>query len=115
MVKSVLGVNHQGLRDWVIQRVTSVVIAIAIIGLAIFFIQHPNLNFVEWRMLFAPLGMRVFTLLVVLSLAFHAWGGIWGIVTDYIHPALVRFVLHWIIFLTLLSSFFWILLTMWSV
>ncbi len=27
MVKSVLGVNHQGLRDWVIQRVSAIIMA----------------------------------------------------------------------------------------
>ena len=33
MVKSVLSVNHQGLRDWIIQRVSAIVMAVYFIGL----------------------------------------------------------------------------------
>lgn len=114
MVKSVLGVNHQGLRDWVIQRITAVIIAVATIGLVGFLICHPDLSFIEWRMLFASTGMKVVTLIVILALAFHAWVGVWTVVTDYVKPALLRFVVHVAVFLTLLASFLWALLMMWS-
>lgn len=114
MVKSVLGVNHQGLRDWVIQRVSAVIIALATMGFIGYFMLHPNLSFVEWRMLFASLSMKVLTLIIALSLVYHAWIGIWTVVTDYVKPALLRFMVHGMVFLTLLACFFWALLTMWG-
>jgi succinate dehydrogenase / fumarate reductase membrane anchor subunit len=114
MVKSVLGVNHQGLRDWVIQRITAIIIALGTLGFAVYFVLHPHLSFVEWRMLFSSLWMRVATLLLVLALAFHAWVGIWTVITDYVKPALLRFLLEVMVFLTLLTCFLWALLTMWS-
>ena len=114
MVKSVLGVNHQGLRDWIVQRITAILIAISTFGLAYYFIAHPNFSFVEWRMLFAPVGMKVLTLLVVLALAFHAWVGIWTVVTDYVKPALLRFVIDVLVFLTLAACFLWSLLIVWG-
>jgi succinate dehydrogenase / fumarate reductase membrane anchor subunit len=114
MVKSVLGVSHSGLRDWVIQRMTAVILAICTLGLAYFFIANPNFSFVEWRMLFAPVSMKVLTLLVVLSLAFHAWVGIWTVVTDYVKPALLRFVIDILVFLTLLACCLWSLLIVWG-
>lgn len=113
MVKSVLGVSHQGLRDWVIQRITAIIIALGVLGLATYFITHPHLSFLDWRMLFSPLWMHMLTLLVVLSLAFHAWIGVWTIITDYVKLALLRFLLHVFVFLTLLACVIWALL-MWS-
>ena len=53
MVKSVLGVNHQGLRDWLIQRISALFMAIYVIGLLIFLMMHPNLSYYEWQGLFA--------------------------------------------------------------
>jgi len=114
MVKSVLGVNHQGLRDWIIQRISAIIIALACFGLAYFFVANPNLSFVEWRMLFSPISMKIATLLVVLSLAFHAWVGIWIVVTDYVKPALLRFVIHVLVFLSFLVCFLWSLLIVWG-
>ncbi len=114
MVKSVLGVNHQGLRDWVIQRVSAIMIALTVLGLGYFFLTHPAVSFLEWRMLFAPIGVKVLTLVVVLALAFHAWVGIWIVVTDYVKPALLRFLVEVLVFLTLLCCFLWALLLMWS-
>lgn len=114
MVKSVLGVNHQGLRDFVIQRITAVLLAICVFGLAYYFLAHPNFSFVEWRMLFAPTGMKILTLLAVLALAFHAWVGIWTVVTDYVKPALLRFFIHICVILTLLACFLWSLLIVWG-
>lgn len=114
MVSSVLGANHQALRDWVVQRVTAVIIALCVLGLAYYFISHPNVSFVEWRMLFAPVGMKVFALLVVLSVAFHAWVGIWTVVTDYVKCASLRFLIHVLVVLTLLACFLWSLLIVWG-
>lgn len=114
MVKSVLSVSHPGLRDWIVQRISAIILAFCTFGLAYYFITHPNLSFVEWRMLFSPVGMKVLTLLVVLSLAFHAWVGIWTVVTDYVKPALLRFVIDVLVFLTLLACFLWSLLIVWG-
>ncbi|HSW70598.1 MAG TPA: succinate dehydrogenase, hydrophobic membrane anchor protein [Gammaproteobacteria bacterium] len=114
MVKSVLGVNHQGLRDWLIQRITAFILALATVGLVYYFWRHPNCSYLEWRMLFAPMSMKVLTLLVVLALAFHAWVGMWTVVTDYLHPAFLRFIIHVLVLLTLVSCFLWTLLIIWG-
>ncbi len=114
MVKSVLGVNHQGLRDWLIQRISAVLIALSVLGLTYYFLRNPHFSFVEWRMLFAPIGMKVLTLLIVLALAFHAWVGVWTVVTDYVKPAGLRFLIHVCVLLTLAACFLWSLLIVWG-
>jgi hypothetical protein len=71
MVKSVLGVNHQGLQDWLIQRVSAVVMAIYSIAMVAYFLFSSPLDFVNWHALFAHVWMKVATLLFVASFLFH--------------------------------------------
>lgn len=115
MVKSVLGVNHQGLRDWLIQRISALFMAIYVIGLVIFLMTHPNLSYYEWQGLFAQWWMKITTLLLALLLLFHAWIGIWTIVTDYVTCSVARLVLHTVVLLALVSFFFAALLILWGI
>jgi succinate dehydrogenase / fumarate reductase membrane anchor subunit len=115
MVKTVLGVNHQGLTDWLIQRVSAIVMAVYSIGLFGFFFTHSNLTFEDWHGLFANMWMKVATLLLLLSLLFHAWIGMWTIFTDYVKPFVVRLILHVIVLLALIAFFFEGALILWSV
>lgn len=82
MVKSVTSFGRSGLSDWLVQRVSGVIL------LAYFICIGGSLlggvNFAQWQMMFASTGMRIFTLLAVLSLAAHAWIGMWSIGTDYL-------------------------------
>jgi succinate dehydrogenase / fumarate reductase membrane anchor subunit len=115
MVKSVLSVNHQGLRDWVIQRVSAVIMAIYSFGMMLFFLTHSNMDFVDWRMLFNHTWMKVATILFVISLLFHAWVGMWTIFTDYVKFAWLRFILHVLVFFALVACFFWALQIVWGI
>jgi len=115
MVKSVLGVSHQGLRDWAIQRVTAILIAIYSIGLLAYFLLHPELVYSEWRQLFSHVSMKVATLIFVLSMLFHAWVGIWTVVTDYVKCYVARASIHTLVLLLLMACFFWALFILWSV
>lgn len=115
MVKSVLGVNHQGLTDWLIQRVSAVVMAVYVLGLVIFFAMHPNMAYYEWHGLFGHAWMKVGTALVVFSLLYHAWVGMWTVFTDYIKVVWLNWVLQVIVILGLIALFLETLLILWSV
>jgi succinate dehydrogenase / fumarate reductase membrane anchor subunit len=49
MVKSVLGVNHQGLQDWLIQRVSAVVMAVYSVGIIAYLLINYPVDFVNWH------------------------------------------------------------------
>jgi succinate dehydrogenase / fumarate reductase membrane anchor subunit len=115
MVKTVLGVNHQGLRDWFFQRISAVIMAIYIIGLMVFFIKHPNLAFYEWQGLFIQPWMKIATLLFVLSLLFHSWVGMWTIYTDYVTCYIARLILQTVTLLALIAFFLSALLILWGI
>jgi succinate dehydrogenase / fumarate reductase membrane anchor subunit len=115
MVKSVLGVNHQGLQDWLIQRVSAVIMAIYSIGMISYFLIGGPIEFVNWHALFAHVWMKIATILCVASLLFHAWVGMWTIFTDYVKPYGLTIVLNVLVFFSLVASFFWALLILWGV
>lgn len=115
MVKSVLSVSHQGLRDWVIQRTSAIIMAVYSIILIFYVLFHPGLSFAQWHQLFASQWMKVFTILFILSLLFHAWIGLWTIFTDYVKPFVLRSILNFFVLLMLIACFFWGVLILWSV
>jgi succinate dehydrogenase / fumarate reductase membrane anchor subunit len=115
MVKSVLGVNHQGLRDWAAQRVSAIIMAIYTVGMVLFLVCHrEGLTFAEWHNLFSQEWVKIATLLTLASVLFHAWLGMWTIFTDYVKCYIVRAVLHLFVILLLFASFLWGMLILWS-
>jgi succinate dehydrogenase / fumarate reductase membrane anchor subunit len=115
MVKSVLSVNHQGLREWVIQRTSAIIMAVYSIGLMTYIVMNPELSFAEWHGFFAETWVKVATLLFVLALCFHAWIGMWTIFTDYVKIFVVRCMLNFGAILMLMACFFWAFMILWSV
>ncbi len=115
MVKSVLSVSHQGLRDWIIQRVSAIAMAVYSIFLICYVVSTPDLSFAEWHGLFSQVWMKVATVVVVICLLYHAWIGMWTIYTDYVKPWVVRCVLNVLTFFLLFACFFWALMILWSV
>jgi succinate dehydrogenase / fumarate reductase membrane anchor subunit len=111
---NVMSLTQNGLRDWIIQRVTAVILALYVIVLLGFFIKHPGLNFETWRALFACSFMKTFSFLALLSLVFHSWVGVWTILTDYIKSFILRFILETLLVLALLSFLAWGIKILWG-
>lgn len=115
MVKSVLSVYHQGLSDWIIQRLSALFMAIYSIGFLVYLMGHTELSFAEWHHLFSFGWMKVASVLFLLCMLWHAWIGMWTIFTDYVKPFLIRCILTILVLFMLIASFFWGVLILWSV
>lgn len=94
MVTNVTSFGRSGLYDWMIQRVTAVVLLAYTLFIVGYMLFTPDLDFNQWQGLFANLAMRIFTLLAVLSFAAHAWIGLWCVTTDYIPMTGLRFIVQ---------------------
>jgi succinate dehydrogenase / fumarate reductase, membrane anchor subunit len=114
MVKSVLGVNHQGLRDWIIQRISALIMGVYSISLLVYLVLHPGLLFPEWHGLFRPIWMKIATILFLLSLIFHTWIGMWTIFTDYVKHFVTRCILNIFVLMTLAACLLWGVMMLWS-
>ncbi len=83
-MKSATSFSRSGLSDWLIQRVSAIILAAYTVWLFGFFILNPGLEFATWQAFMSGTCMRIFTLLALLSFVAHAWIGMWTIFTDYL-------------------------------
>lgn len=114
-VSSVTNWGRSGVADWLIQRVSAVIIAAYTLCLLGYLVMRPNLDYFAWKAFITFLPMQVFTLLMLLSVAAHAWIGLWTITTDYIKPAVMRSATQLVLALLTLIYFIWAVLVIWSV
>ena len=114
MVNRVVVGAHYGLRDWLIQRITAVVMALYSVALVVYLLLQPYLNYDIWTALFSSQWMRTFTLLFLMSLFYHAWIGVRDIVMDYVKPAGIRLVIHVLVILVLLIYTIWSVQILWG-
>ena len=82
MVTQVTSFSRTGLSDWLIQRVTSLVLLSYFLCIGGSLVM--GVNYETWSAMHQTTPMRVFTLLAALSLAAHAWIGLWAVYTDYL-------------------------------
>lgn len=108
-------VKSHGLRDWLAQRVTAAVMAVyTVLFAATLFVQRPS-HYEAWKALFSPGWMRVATLLVLLSLYWHAWLGMHDILIDYVKPAGLHRLSKTLVMLALAVYAVWSVRILWSV
>ncbi len=114
MVNRVVVGAHYGLRDWLIQRVTAIVMAVYCVALVAYLLMQPQVNYDVWTALFSSQIVRTFTLLFLLSVFYHAWIGVRNVVMDYVKSAAVRLVIHVLVILALLLYAIWSIQILWG-
>ena len=102
-----------GLRDWLAQRITAVIMAVYSVIAVVILISNKNITYSVWRDLFAQGWMRVATLLFAASLAWHAWVGVRDILMDYVKPAGLRLALEVLAVLTIAAYVGWTIQILW--
>ena len=106
---------HYGLRDWLAQRVTAVLMAMYTLLLLVLLISTPQMDFTAWRLLFVPLWMKFATLLFLASLYWHAWIGVRNILMDYIKDSGVRLVSYVVVIGLLIAYAGWSVHILWGI
>ena len=107
MVDRIVTGAHYGLRDWLIQRITAVVMAAYMLFMAGYVLLYPGMGYDTWTALFSSNVMRSFSLLFLFAVYYHAWVGVRNIVMDYVKPAGIRLGVYVLVILALLLYVFW--------
>jgi succinate dehydrogenase / fumarate reductase membrane anchor subunit len=115
MVNRLVVGAHYGLRDWLAQRATAVVMLVYTLLLAVRLLGVPALDHDAWRAVFAPQWMKLATLLFLLSVYYHAWVGVRNIFMDYIKHAGVRLALYVLVIAALIVYAAWSAQILWSI
>ncbi|KDE39187.1 MAG: succinate dehydrogenase, hydrophobic membrane anchor protein [Nitrincola lacisaponensis] len=115
MVTSITSFGRSGLYDWMMQRVTAVVLMAYTLFMIGYLLFSSDLSYAQWTGLFQNTAMRIFTLLAILSLVAHAWIGLWSVSTDYIKQTGIRFVFQSVCGLLAFVYVVWGIQILWGV
>ena len=86
MVSNITNLIRSGLSNWLIQRVSALILGAYTVCIIGNFIMHPQMDYQTWVGIFENNVMRIFSTLTLLSLSAHAWIGMWTVFTDYLTP-----------------------------
>jgi succinate dehydrogenase / fumarate reductase membrane anchor subunit len=104
---------HYGMRDWLSQRVTAVLMALFTVVLLAQVLLGPPLDYYRWSAIFSSQWMKVLTFVVIVSLAWHAWVGVRDIWMDYVKPVGLRLALQVATIVWLVGCAGWAVQVLW--
>ena len=111
---------YYGVMDFIIQRITAVIMAVYTLVLLIGILLMPAFTYESWHALFTfyvgvlPVGQILATLAFV-ALAWHAWIGVRDIWMDYVKPVGLRLLLQVLTILWLVGSVVYFAQILWSI
>ncbi|MBY0572167.1 MAG: succinate dehydrogenase, hydrophobic membrane anchor protein [Undibacterium sp.] len=86
----VVGASY-GLRDWMAQRVTAILMALYTIVVLALFLTGTRFTYEAWSGVFAMQWFKLLTFTVIVALLVHAWVGMRDIWMDYVtHSVVLR-------------------------
>ena len=106
---------HYGLRDWLAQRFTAIVMTLYTLLFIVVLLGIPALSFGVWREMFAPTWMKMATFLFLISVYVHAWIGMRNIFMDYIKHAGLRLALYAGTIAALIACIGWSVQILWGI
>ena len=108
----VVGASY-GLRDWLAQRVTAVLMALFTVIVLVQVLLPGEMGYDKWAGIFAPQWMKFLTFSVIVALAWHAWVGVRDIWMDYVKPVGLRLALHVFAIVWLVGCAGWAVQVLW--
>jgi succinate dehydrogenase / fumarate reductase membrane anchor subunit len=98
----------EGLRPWVIQRVSAVYIVLFILYASYSFFTADIVAYDAWKnWLYNPFNTTVVGIFVI-ALLFHAWIGMRDVILDYVHNIMLRIFILALLMGVLIGSGLWI-------
>lgn len=114
MVKRQVVGAHYGLRDWLAQRVTAVIMLVYTVIILSAVAGLPQMDYWQWKVLWQTPVVRLATVLFVASLLLHAWVGVRNILMDYIKDAALRLALYVLVIGALIGYASWSVQILWG-
>ncbi|MBK7613960.1 MAG: succinate dehydrogenase, hydrophobic membrane anchor protein [Burkholderiales bacterium] len=103
-----------GFRDWLVQRVTAVLMSLfTFILLANVLLSKGEMGYDKWAGIFSAQWMKFITFALIVALIWHVWIGVRDIWMDYVKPVGVRLALHVLSLIWLLGCGGWAVQVLW--
>ena len=114
MVKREVVGAHYGLRDWIAQRVTAVIMVVYTVVILSTVAGLPRMDYYQWLVLWQTPLVRYATVLFIACLLIHAWIGVRNIFMDYIKDPVLRLTLYVLVIGALLWYGVWAMQILWG-
>jgi len=85
---------HYGLRDWMAQRVTAVLMALFTLALIVQLLLPGEMGHDKWLGIFSTQWMKLLTFVTIVALIYHVWVGMRDVLMDYVKPVGVKLALQ---------------------
>ena len=105
-----MSLHAQGMRTWLLQRLTAVYIAVYALVLIAWLTTGSPVSYSGWLGLFTHPLVLIATIIFYFSVLIHAWVGMRDILVDYAKPSSVRFMLLTGLAFVLIAMATWLLL-----
>ncbi len=115
MVIQLLTNKYPGMRLWLSQRLTALVMAIYILLLVILLLILQPENFEAWHDFLSPIWLRLTTALFFMCLFMHAWLGVADVLKDYVFNKTLRAYMQIVVDILLLIYLFWLGFILWNI
>jgi succinate dehydrogenase / fumarate reductase membrane anchor subunit len=105
---------HYGWRDWLVQRISAVVMALYTLLIVALLLWHGGLDYAAWKATFGNELFRLATFIFMISLLWHAWVGVRNIAMDYVKPVGVRLTVEVLVIAALVGYAGWTIQVLWG-
>ena len=104
---------HYGLRDWLSQRITSVVMALFTLAVVVQVLLPGPMGYDKWAGIFSHQWMKVLSFVTIVSLLMHVWVGMRDVWMDYVKSLGARLVLQALTIVWLVGCAGWAIQVLW--
>jgi succinate dehydrogenase / fumarate reductase membrane anchor subunit len=104
---------HYGLRDWLSQRITALLMALFTLAVIVQVLLPGEMGYDKWAGMFSRQWMKVLTFVVIVSLAWHVWVGMRDVWMDYVKPVGLRLALQVFTIVWLVGCAGWAIQVLW--
>ena len=121
MLIQLLTHKYPGMRLWLSQRLTALVMAVYIVTFVILLlVMQPfghatwQENYTAWYAIASQIWFRLATLVFFMCLLMHAWLGVTDVLKDYVFNKAVRAYLQMAVDIALVGYLFWVVYILWN-
>ncbi len=114
MVEVSTSLGRNGVQDWLLQRVSAIILALYSGIIFCYWIYIPAHDYFAWQKLLLNPFMVFFTFISLLALVAHAWIGIWTITTDYLKIPGLRVLVQISVYIVLALYIIWGIQILWG-
>jgi succinate dehydrogenase / fumarate reductase membrane anchor subunit len=105
---------HYGVSEWLLQRLTAAIMAAYTVAAFGYVLYRKPASYADWTALFSGNAFRVFTMLFIAALLYHAWVGMRDILMDYVRPTGIRLFAQTLVGATLFFHLIWSASILWG-